>query len=735
MSSLTSLGVNKSNTRFAPKVKARGGRRAAGGEQDKAHKEEHVSKEKEEHVMSEKSEQASQAPPVPQHAPHHAPHAPQHRLQPSTAPSVSSSSSAPTVLTIPAPVRASESNRGLPHVTPSPADLVVSIEPPKVPAVAAAAPVMRKPAAATGVSIVPGVSSSSSSSSAQIVKEEVIATPSGRRLSIPSLKSAPTASPKVASSKIQQLKQLVQDTATIPMPTPPPPRSRTKVTPVPSPSLAEKGRTVPAFVTATPARAKARAIPATTSTPAEKIDKGKGRAEQVASRISNRKRRTTKANTLSDTALAKATSRPARKKQQAEKVDKNHKVDENDEHDEHDEIDESDVEDEVEKRAAPKNKLPVKRARATRPKKANVKTVSAAAAAEEADTAPNAPAKPRAKAKIVYYEDFDGFDDEDDEDMIDELDDSDDEDFAPGRRPVRGDDNDEEIHVFEPNGESSINARMRNQRRRRAKRMHIMAKDMKTLDDINADPMAPGNLERPISYFLMDNPDGIVTKTFRDKSLARDEQRLAKGTAAHKETQIKLEKLEKERREREQQQALKNEQDNRQHQDSAMGASGSSGLVESSHALQVRLVNGQIMLDTDSMTIDRERENAQMSHEDMEVVEENAMSRRINSNSYGKRSKSGPWTKLETEDFYELLSMFGTDFEMMSKVMPGRTRSHLRLKFNREERNNPKRITEYLIYKKKPVDLAKYKQMLGIEEERLPDDFHTPTPPIKEQPL
>jgi hypothetical protein len=40
---------------------------------------------------------------------------------------------------------------------------------------------------------------------------------------------------------------------------------------------------------------------------------------------------------------------------------------------------------------------------------------------------------------------------------------------------------------------------------------------------------------------------------------------------------------------------------------------------------------------------------------------------------------------------------------MISKMMPNRTRTQIRLKFNKEERLNPEKVTEYLITKKKPM--------------------------------
>ena len=40
---------------------------------------------------------------------------------------------------------------------------------------------------------------------------------------------------------------------------------------------------------------------------------------------------------------------------------------------------------------------------------------------------------------------------------------------------------------------------------------------------------------------------------------------------------------------------------------------------------------------------------------------------------------------------------------MISMVMPGRSRNQIRTKFNREERVNADKVTEYLIRKRKPL--------------------------------
>lgn len=54
------------------------------------------------------------------------------------------------------------------------------------------------------------------------------------------------------------------------------------------------------------------------------------------------------------------------------------------------------------------------------------------------------------------------------------------------------------------------------------------------------------------------------------------------------------------------------------------------------------------------MLIDRREEHEKISHEHMEIVEENSNSRKVNAYTYGKKSKSARWSKTETELFYQV---------------------------------------------------------------------------------
>ena len=137
---------------------------------------------------------------------------------------------------------------------------------------------------------------------------------------------------------------------------------------------------------------------------------------------------------------------------------------------------------------------------------------------------------------------------------------------------------------------------------------------------------------------------------------------------------------------------------------------------------QFRIVDGQIVVDQNSLAVDRHaRAAAARAGEDMETIEENDFTRLITSNSFMNTSKlKGPnvWTAEETVLFYRGLAMFGTDFEIISKMIPGKQRRHVKLKFNREERHCPRRINAALVGEKTvAMDLEEYRAATGAEYE------------------
>lgn len=74
------------------------------------------------------------------------------------------------------------------------------------------------------------------------------------------------------------------------------------------------------------------------------------------------------------------------------------------------------------------------------------------------------------------------------------------------------------------------------------------------------------------------------------------------------------------------------------------------------------------------------------------MVENVARGAHITSGSFMRREKGTKWEHKDTESFYAALSVFGTDFSLMMRVFPERSRRQLKLKFKREEREHPLRI-------------------------------------------
>ncbi|KAL5334803.1 hypothetical protein BJX70DRAFT_347783 [Aspergillus crustosus] len=150
----------------------------------------------------------------------------------------------------------------------------------------------------------------------------------------------------------------------------------------------------------------------------------------------------------------------------------------------------------------------------------------------------------------------------------------------------------------------------------------------------------------------------------------------------------------------------------------------------------MRIVNGEIVLDAASLQVDRHAD-AEKNGGDLEDVVENSLTRKINQSTYGKRSKTESWDEDMTDLFYRGLRMFGTDFMVISKMFPGRSRRQIKLKFNNEERRDPQRIKETLLGPRESIDINTYSEMTNTvyddprviqqeldEEKRLIEEQH-----------
>lgn len=122
---------------------------------------------------------------------------------------------------------------------------------------------------------------------------------------------------------------------------------------------------------------------------------------------------------------------------------------------------------------------------------------------------------------------------------------------------------------------------------------------------------------------------------------------------------------------------------------------------------------GNIVLDEESLVIQStgSTEDAQ----NRELVFENANQQYKSSQ---KKLRMDKWNKEETLYFYEVLSQIGTDFSLMSKLFPKRSRTELKKKFKREEKANQDLI-EKALSQRNPIPASLFAEYFEETEEEM----------------
>ena len=89
-----------------------------------------------------------------------------------------------------------------------------------------------------------------------------------------------------------------------------------------------------------------------------------------------------------------------------------------------------------------------------------------------------------------------------------------------------------------------------------------------------------------------------------------------------------------------------------------------------------------------------------------------------------KKKSTSKWTDEETELFFHVVSMCGTDFSMISKFFPKKDRNTISNKFKREfEKKNSSKLQES-IKNPKPFDLNLISKIIGVDINSMMDDYH-----------
>ncbi|CDK24992.1 unnamed protein product [Kuraishia capsulata CBS 1993] len=123
-----------------------------------------------------------------------------------------------------------------------------------------------------------------------------------------------------------------------------------------------------------------------------------------------------------------------------------------------------------------------------------------------------------------------------------------------------------------------------------------------------------------------------------------------------------------------------------------------------SGAVQLKMHNGTVVVEEDSLYVDRHESRGA---DDRERENDNPYQNLITSASYGKRKFADRWTRDEDIVFFKALSSWGTDFGLISQLFPYRTRRQIKSKFIAEEKRNP-HLVELALVQKLPVDFDKF---------------------------
>ncbi|KAH9937315.1 uncharacterized protein B0H18DRAFT_970051 [Fomitopsis serialis] len=147
----------------------------------------------------------------------------------------------------------------------------------------------------------------------------------------------------------------------------------------------------------------------------------------------------------------------------------------------------------------------------------------------------------------------------------------------------------------------------------------------------------------------------------------------------------------------------------------------SQHLAKSRYNVQVRVgANGETIIDEESLFVNRDEEEDTTNYTH---VEESDTTKFVNSLSYTKKPRGSRWSAEETDLFYDALSQFGENYELISYVLPGRDRKACKNKFKAEDKKNPAKIT-FCLNHRKPFDIQTLARMTG-------KDFSGPTPEIR----
>lgn len=140
--------------------------------------------------------------------------------------------------------------------------------------------------------------------------------------------------------------------------------------------------------------------------------------------------------------------------------------------------------------------------------------------------------------------------------------------------------------------------------------------------------------------------------------------------------------------------------------------------------------DGELVLDEASLVV----ENEEQKKNRILLANTNVVYHDELSGSYGyykRQQRTKEWPQEETIKFYRCLNTVGTDFSLMLNLFPNRSRRDLKLKFKKEEKNNPHLVDKALL-NHNTFDIEELQKELDEEDEMRRKEAESKTSEVKE---
>lgn len=113
---------------------------------------------------------------------------------------------------------------------------------------------------------------------------------------------------------------------------------------------------------------------------------------------------------------------------------------------------------------------------------------------------------------------------------------------------------------------------------------------------------------------------------------------------------------------------------------------------------------------------EEERRRILEGAQDRVVEEDDDETRMINNASFSKKNTPNErWSTAETEFFFLILGETGENYSYMKAYFPGRTVQQLKRKGLRENRDNPEKMTQAIMERRRPIDKLYLQKAIGLD--------------------